>query len=148
MGLKKWIAVNHLRSCPECQSELDKLRIATALVHEVIQDDEPVTSDSIWDDVRLRIAGERIAESTRRPKARRPRFHNWVPALIGITALFILFLVGERMGPIENQSMNNEITSNIPVVEHVDKPGVTVMTFKTDDPKVTIVWFFEEENES
>ena len=35
---------------------------------------------------------------------------------------------------------------SLPIIENVDRKGVTVMTFKTDDPKVTIVWLFEEES--
>ena len=40
-------------------------------------------------------------------------------------------------------AMDNEFP-NYPIIENVDNPNVTIMTYLTDDPKIKIVWLFED----
>jgi hypothetical protein len=102
-------------------------------------------TDDLWERVLYRLPQERRAAAASVPP--RPKRHGlmFVPAAAAIAVVLILMFSGDgtrrRNG---TPSQLDAVRSKIPLVKPTDH-GVTVLTFQTDDPRVTIAWFFEEE---
>lgn len=132
----------HLTACQPCRRELKELEAARCIAADAVRTRAASVRDiELWQDVVCALPRrEGTLESVPIHKKGTPQ--SLAPLLIGAAAVVIalLFHEGRRAQP----STRPEI-AELPVVESVDEPGVTVMTFQTDDPKVTIVWLFKDE---
>lgn len=150
--LKNIVVGRHIHSCEECGAELQRLKRMSEVVIQSLRDKEVTDFDeSFWEWVLFRLPKERAAQESFLIKDKKQiwSFRKIVPALIGAAAILVALFIGySRRLLWHDLGSENDATLNYPVVENVNKPGVTVMTFKTDDPKITIIWFFEEEPNS
>ena len=67
---------------------------------------------------------------------------------VGIATVILVILIGfwinnNQTPELITKSLNDQVV-NYPIIEKVDNPNVTVMTYLTDDPKIKIVWLFED----
>ena len=149
---KQFIVRNHLQNCENCRLELGKLQRTRDIVTDALRQEETANVDSqLWERVLYRLPkGSTDKDRGTRTERTIPSvLHRLAPALAGI-AIFLIIVLIRFIPPLHKQNRGPSMpsSSHIPVVESVNKSGITVMTFKTDDPKVTIVWFFEEESKS
>jgi len=131
-NLRRWLLNRHLKHCGPCQKALTRLETVNALAAEALAA-APPDSPSLAEAVLLGLPPAKrriIKESTGR--------RSWRFALPAMAAAVTLALLMVQRQP----TRLPEVYQHLPVV--VEAPeNTTVMTFKTDDPKITVVWFFK-----
>jgi anti-sigma factor RsiW len=151
----------HLKKCPDCAEELERLLKTTALFSNSLKPSEnEQLKDNLWAYIESQIApipksvinepGDSLIEKVLSPLfafTKRPAFA--VPAVLVILILLTFKLFGPAEAPNvavvgELEIQSTEKISDYPVVEKVHKPDVTVLTMNTSDPKIKVVWFFDE----
>ena len=144
---RRRVVEHHFRCCHACAREHAHLAKSRNLVSgALLSQSGSVSGDALWKHVLSGLRRERPASD--KPHRISSPWRVAVPALVGAALVCIVTFLGERLPDQKSLHRNEEGSIPIPVVESVNQPGVTVMTFLTDDPKVTIVWFFEEEPNS
>ena len=135
----------HLVHCTACAAELDKYAAIRQVTTQTLSTLD-IEYDDIWHSVLYRLPERKPYSAPSTMAKTRRRFRTVSYVLAGVAVLFIALFVNYRSHEKEEiVDANVQNKASLPVVEYVDKPGVTVMTFKTKDPKMTIVWFFEKE---
>lgn len=144
--LKKLIVENHLKHCDACRAELLTLKKSHGFFVQTMLEKTWEMDSFLWDKVQHRLP-ER--EKIRRKVATNRWIKSGFRFSLGLAVLLILFSVQKPKHIVDLPlpiQQNPLIARDYPIVENVNKSGVTVMTFETQDPKIIIVWFFEEEN--
>jgi hypothetical protein len=147
-GLRRNRIRLHIERCESCRKDLVRFQKTREWAGQAIRQKElSISHDSCWEQILYKLPRNATKRSKTAAEKKYSPFHRIVPLLIGAAAILIMLLMGD-VGPFINRRTEQPepIVRNLPVVENVNKPGVTVMTFQTDDPRVTIVWFFEEES--
>ncbi len=146
---KQLLVQRHLQSCKKCQLELIKLKKARDLSVQFLNRKQTTIADNtLWEDI-LPVLPEEKSKKTqliKKPNQRRSPILKWIPAIAGIPIIILIVIINNLYKEPQQQKQQENNSINYPVIEGVNKPGVTVMTFQTSDPKITIVWFFEEES--
>ncbi|MBN2414840.1 zf-HC2 domain-containing protein [bacterium] len=133
----------HLASCPSCRKELEELQAARILAADAVRTRAAGVRDTdVWQDVVYALPRREMSVRPS-PVKKAGALHRLIPIFIG-TAMVVVALLFHEGGQLRRGSSPPHI-AELPVVESVDEPGVTVMTFQTDDPKVTIVWLFKDD---
>ncbi|MFO7891910.1 MAG: hypothetical protein R6V04_16410 [bacterium] len=144
-----WLIRQHLKKCPSCRIDLKELQQTQQITTEAIRSHNiQINNHGIWNEIVYRLSHNTIIKTKSKNK-NISFWHKLVPGLIGLVILVIIVFVTEQSGikkPAVDQAMHNG--DPVPVVEDVTDPHVTVMTFKTNDPKITIVWFFKDNPQS
>ena len=137
----------HIEHCDSCRKELAKYQATLNLARASLKRKElSVSHDSLWEQILYRLPRDNRNGSKVVPVKKSRPVYRLVPAVLGAAVIIILLLMGDG-GPFRTEFLEPPqpvAARQYPVVEQTD-PGVTVMTFQTDDPKVTIVWFFQKE---
>ena len=137
----------HLAQCEECRSELEAYRSTQAVMRDAVASRAfDVDAEVFWQGVR---AGVLAAENTA-PKStqRKPIFGTGWRVAFAIAGIVGMLLLGRYASkPDDAQNPVSEVVSE-PVVEDVDMPNATVITYHTDDPNIKIVWFAKDDSES
>lgn len=142
---KEKVVQDHLDRCIKCRNHFESLRISGNTFSKAIRDQSiPILDTGFTENVINRIfetqSVSAVLSGIRRPKL------AWALSAIAVAVVFLFFLMlGDRF---KLKSEKDTFTSprTLPLVEKAE-PGVTVMTFTTDDPKITIVWFFQDNNQ-
>ena len=141
---------HHISRCEECYLEWRKLQKTREIVVYVLrQTERKILDKQLWKRVTYSFYQEEAGEiPTSKTVERRNKFiPRLVFPLIGLAMVLVLLFVKLEWKAIKlwhNQSAGK----CLPVVQKVNRPNITVMTFQTTDPKVVIVWFFEEKPRS
>ena len=137
--LNRWLLNRHLKHCGPCRQALTQIETVNALAAKALAAKalaaDPTHGPSLAEAVLFGLppAGGRIIKKT---TGRR----SWRFALPAMAAAAALTLLMVHRQP----ARLPEGCHDLPVV--VDAPeNTTVMTFKTDDPKITVVWFFQND---
>ncbi len=131
--LKGWVVRRHVRRCDACRAELDRLKSVSRLAAQALESEPPETG-SILESVLLALPP---AEP---PAVQRPlRHRGWALALSAMAAAVVLTLWVVRR---PSNAPIVDAGPDLPIVAEAPE-NTTVMTFQTDDPQVTIVWFFQ-----
>jgi hypothetical protein len=141
----------HIRRCETCSSELNILENSKKVINWSLDKKKiSVQANELWREIRNQLPD---SETTETIVVKRIKWkENFIkkPAYIVVGSALILFVVlfGLRMKESEQSQKLAEAQENTfqnyPVVEKVNNPNVTVLTYLTDDPKIKIVWFFED----
>lgn len=127
----------HLSTCGSCRLELEKLNGIRSVSVDALSALQPESSD-LWEELLYKLP-KRDPAPERKVK---PLVRYAIPVLAGC-ALILFLLLSRDLSRIENS--DTIAAARVPVLEEVDMENVTVMTFQTDDPKITIVWIVEDE---
>ena len=141
---KKQRIQHHIDRCKSCQNQLESLRISCNTFSKAFRNQQiPMTDKNFTNNV-MRHIPEPQKIYTYKKRTAYIRL-AWAFPAIAVAAVFFFFLI--RGDLFKEKSSKETFTSHraLPLVEKTE-PGVTVMTFQTDDPKVTIVWFFQNDN--
>jgi predicted anti-sigma-YlaC factor YlaD len=147
---KKLIVHNHLIKCKNCHLEYNKLNKVKNLTKKSIAvQPVPNIDTQFLEKIILNLKKQKEQKRHHRKTFKDPRIiiKRTVPALVGLVLLLLVLILGDDYYLKKYHKIKSiDESISYPVVEAVHKPNVTVMTFKTDNPKITIVWFFEEES--
>lgn len=149
----------HLSRCEACASELRLMQRTSNLTRSAMTvADQSLQDTDLWEAIEEELpktdpceAADTAFPAERQKVLTSPAgarsWKKWSPAVVGLAVLLIfsLWLKPRQTGILSPDSPEAQI-SELPVVEEVFNEGVTVMTFKTSDPKITVVWFFQEVN--
>lgn len=150
-GWKQLYTRFHLRRCEECRLELNRLTKSNRLFSSAMVQKEPkISAVEMWGNIR-----NQLPETPEQPVQKIVRKENLIRkpafAIAGFTIVMLALLslkTGNFLNTSEESSItknsDGKVTKNYPIVENVE-PNITVMTFQTDDPKIKIVWFFEND---
>ena len=135
---------DHLDHCQSCQNQLESLRISTKVFSQALQDQHILPIDKNFADGVLDCIPQPREVYSFSQRKLRTRI-AWAVSALSVGVIFLLVLI--RGEVFKRAGSENAFTSprSLPLVEKAE-PGVTVMTFQTDDPKITIVWFFQNDN--
>jgi len=158
---------NHLLACVSCSTELLKIKNHIQLFTEQLKPaSSEVMDDELWDQIIQAINSEQRISSFSRTKTVKQILKSvWLNSLVSIrsvplrkravvfASLFIImamiilsifkFSISPQMWS-QKMSQSKKTLTDYQVVESVNKPDVTVMTFNTNDPHIKIVWFFDK----
>ncbi len=146
----------HVKRCQKCQATLAQLQRWRRQVQERVQTQEPPSSlPDLWPGVIARITSPAPSRRARRT-TRMPLLRPALALIAGLVAIFAIHRLEknarERLIAQAGQNMSLAVQQNatpaFPVVEDVKMPNTTVLTFRTDDPRVTVVWFFSQGQEN
>ncbi len=146
---KRLIIQHHLQSCESCRLEFIKLKKTRDLSVQYLNHRQMIIDDdTLWESILSQLPEEKSKKTQliKKSKQRRSSIQKWIPAIVGIPIIILIVIMSILYKKPQQQEQQENNAINYPVIEGVNKPGVTVMTFKTSDPKFTIVWFFEEES--
>ena len=150
-GWKRSYTRFHLRRCEECSLELNRLKKSNRLFSSALEQKElKISAAEMWSNIRNQLPEtpkqpvQKIVRKTN--PTRKPAF-----AIAGFTIVMFAVLslktgnfLNNNEGTLITKNSAEKVTKNYPIVENVE-PNITVMTFQTDDPKIKIVWFFEDD---
>ena len=151
---------NHLQHCPACRVECARLGKATEHLKHALQTGErDVPNPLLWQQIEERILSEQresVSRISHRPGAAGQWNWRMIPARamarLAFAAALVLLLftvlwIANHQRPWNFASQSDvaerATLSRMAIVESVEKPNVTVMTFHTEDPHVKIIWFFD-----
>jgi hypothetical protein len=145
--LKQKQLQHHLKGCEACRVELSRLQKTRELArHSLLQKEISMPDTRLWEQILYKLPKETSQKQKLSRREKTSRLQRLVPMLVGAAAVVIILLIGDARQTADHGSNPSEpLVRNYPVVENVERPGITVLTFQTDDPKVKIVWFFEDE---
>jgi hypothetical protein len=134
----------HIGLCNACRSEYEAFVAVRRISRQTILSRTPDWESGIWPKLALDL--ESIPNRSH-GKTGRKRYPRLAYSLAGIALAIFLFLwirpepfrKARSTGSVPGPTMSS-------VVEEVHMPGVTVVTFETDDPNFTIVWFFQDKS--
>ncbi|NQT24431.1 zf-HC2 domain-containing protein [candidate division KSB1 bacterium] len=137
-GRVRW----HVRRCESCCAELSVYTKTREQVQATLRtQNENLSDEPIWPQIGSRV---KIIRNSQKKSGARIVPLVWrkaVPVLAGAFVLLIsLWIHHARQSPAPEI-----LRSVLPLVEDFHEPGVTMMTFETDDPTISIVWFFKDD---
>lgn len=138
----------HLNRCEACRVELGKIQRTRQLMSEAygaMQVEPP--DDRFWEQVLYRLPRRDTEDARAKTRRAKKVTGRLVPVLAGLAAIAVILVFGIRRPGMEIMDPITRPPATVPLVEGAE-PGVTVMTFQTEDPKMTIVWFFEDQDQS
>ena len=141
--IKRWVIRFHVKRCKSCCEELSLYQKTRAQVRRVLQNKaQELPQEAIWPQIEARVEIIRKSHQKRERKTVHKIWKKAIPALAGVIVLLLSLWIHHA-----KQAPDQEILKPVlPLVEDFYKPGVTMMTFETDDPKISIVWFFKDED--
>jgi anti-sigma factor RsiW len=148
--LHRWenlLVQHHLKRCDSCQAELENLnRITVAAAEALRQQREELPRTDLWPVILPNLP--KVAEPVGMNPTR-PLWQHWPSAAaLAAAAVLIILLIGrDRLSLTEDRSLASQQIEP-PAVEEVFTPNTTVMTIQTEDPKVRIVWLFQDDSKS
>jgi len=158
---------NHLSRCKSCVSELDKIKKSLKVATQTCdpQQDE-IQTERMWQNIQKEIKSARAVQVKTKYSLLVERFQSFLSnilnffkykplniklgfaasALILFAAIFLFQTQRTEKEPtiFAELKPHSSALEQYPTVEKVDKPGVTVLTMKTEDPHIKVVWFFDE----
>ena len=151
---QNWRMALHVRFCSRCQHALAELQCMRRQVQDQLrQINMAPPGPDFWVGILQRLhAGEAASpnpEATRQPFVfwLRPAIYAAAGLLLIVSAWFLEDRAQEKLAASRDAPavlVDQKHPRYQPTVENADMPGSTVLTFRTDDPKVTIVWFFTD----
>ncbi len=158
---------NHLSSCKTCEAEFCRIEKTMELT---INNFEPKQSESVkesmWQNIQNEIKPTRAVQVQTKYSLFVEKALSFVSNSIdffkhkplniklgfaaSVLVLFAIIILFQTQRPEKKTTIFAELKPHssaleqYPTVEKVDKPGVTVLTMKTDDPHIKVVWFFDE----
>jgi len=130
----------HLDQCMSCRKYFENLQISKRLFSKAIREQSIAPLDqSFTESVMNHIPDKQLTYITPR-KTSKLRL-TWAGPAAALVITFAFFII---RGFIMNKPQSEDF-DRFPLVEKTE-PNITVMTFQIDDPKITIVWFFENDN--
>jgi hypothetical protein len=168
--LSKWKmnrVANHLSGCKTCFSELGRIKKTMGLTIKSFELKQNASvTESMWQDIQKEIKPESLIQTQtkfslfveqallfvpdridffkRKPLNIKLGFAASVLVLFAAIFLFQTKHPGNETTIFAEQKPHSSILEQYPTVEEVDKPGVTVLTMKTENPRIKVVWFFDE----
>ncbi|MBC8180827.1 hypothetical protein H8E88_06860 [candidate division KSB1 bacterium] len=168
--LSKWKmnrVANHLSSCKTCESELERIQKAMELTVKYVEPKQGESvRESMWQNIQNEIKPYRaIQEQTiysvfvdealsfvssvlnffrLRPLKIKLGFAASALVILAAIILFQTQSPDKEAKIFAEQKPHSPALEQYPTVEKVEKPGVTVLTMKTDNPRIKVVWFFDE----
>ena len=141
-AIQRWIVHRHVRQCNACCAELSSYQRTQAQVRTVLQGkSENRPHEAIWPQVQTRVE---IVQKAQKRRGIQTVPTIWRKAILVLAGVFILLI--SLWIHHAKQAPDQEILKPVlPLVEDFHEPGVTMMTFETDDPTLSIVWFFKDE---
>jgi len=129
----------HLARCKSCRKEYEAIqRTRDWAVHELQKETYTVSDSDLWQDLVYRLPREAPGYSVKRKRFRAETRKKLAACLAVFTGLaVVIFSLLQHA----TDSQNIKSGRAVPVIASIEDPDVTVMTFATDDPSVTIVWF-------
>jgi hypothetical protein len=129
----------HIRDCPSCA------RLATRILEETAALDDYLTAEAGADavDVVLRRAGIASSPSAVAPSRSRPAWARpsaWV-ALATAASVTLLLIIRERPPAPAPTAVALAVEGASPLVQSSSERTVAVM--QTDNPDITVLWFFQ-----
>lgn len=163
-GKEQRLVRQHLAECESCSREYEKLKAAVSLFSESLQAKSTDISDELWEGFLSQIQepiirpsrklfpiefGYLLLQTQKLLMARKRRFALAVAGIAVAVSIALLLLLRQSPLPPQTAPPDQQITDQnaeqIPIVERVNKPNVTVLTFETSNPHIKIVWFFDED---
>ena len=165
--MKMNYVANHLSACKACVLEFDKIRKTMELTVKSIEtkQDESV-KENIWQQIQNEIPPAPSIQVRAKPAIIIDKIRSFVSNIPNLfrnrplniklgfaaSALFIfaaIILIRTQITEREptmfaEQKPHSSVLEQYPTVEEVNKPGVTVLTMKTENPHIKVVWFFDE----
>jgi anti-sigma factor RsiW len=141
----------HLAGCPACARALDSLRASDRLLRGA---GVPAVSPERWDAFRrdltaaLNEADRDARRSARVREARpvEPQARRWVPAVAVACAAALVAVAGVRSADLGR--LLPWVPGNECIVDSIESyaEGATPMFFTSEDPEMTVIWVFSDEN--
>lgn len=154
---------NHLGTCEACSDEFEKIKQYIGITVDSLKEEHNEPDQQVlWQQIQDEIESKAKYENPERTaKIRKPfesnffkqPFHQPYKTAFSLAVSFVLVLlvfsifILKDTDKIDMATNNQKTVSDLgkyPVVEAVEKRNVTVMTMQTDDPKIKVVWFFDE----
>jgi hypothetical protein len=139
-GLGQTEVARHIRACAACARAGEIILGTTASLNAFLDRGVPVPDlDAV-----LRRATTSETTPPRKaegpvPLASRRGSRRWV-ALAAAASIAALLLLPERPAPLPPLATVATATTTLPTVESA--PGQTVAVFETENPDITVLWFF------
>lgn len=136
----------HLRECPSCRAEFDRLQKMRALIREGLSASVAGAGqelDAVAERVRQRLARE-TAEEARAGRHKDARRRAWgirvlVPSAAVVMLLAaVIFTVYKPRTPVIQEAYTNEC-----IIDSIESGPGTVMVFKTHGSRMTVIWVSE-----
>lgn len=147
-GLTSILLRWHINRCEYCRSALSMLEGSNHIVRSAFARRKiSIPEDELWKQIEpeiQRVKSPQIDWAERKkPLLVKPAYLVAGLAVIVLAAVVGLWKVNSSPPETANGVATKEV-NEYPVIEKVDNPNVTVMTYLTDDPKIKIVWLFED----
>jgi len=141
----------HIRNCESCQAELKILKKSTVVLQSAIEKKKmSIKGDEIWQQIQTQLPVSESIKTTKFTGVKWKEILFGKPAYvaIGFAAIILVILVGFWQNKNQQTEMVAKVldaqTQSYPIIEKINNPNVTVMTYLTDDPRIKIVWLFED----
>ncbi len=140
----------HVRTCPRCAAIARRVLEDTESLDRMLQGSASVRELDV-EALLARAEGTDRSEATHPPitegsagRPRRKRTSRWVAlaAAAGLASLLVLARHGRRLDQLPRQAANAAARTEQPVPTVEASPGHDVAVIPTDDPDITVVWYF------
>lgn len=149
----------HLGVCEACSEELERIKqyigiTADSLKADQVEPDQQVLWQQIQGEIESRPKNKTSEKKIPDLFFNKYPFFQPYKTVLGLAVSCLLLLLVFSPFTIDNtdkehSEINNQKTvselDEYPVVEAFENKNATVMTMQTDDPKIKVVWFFDEE---
>jgi hypothetical protein len=141
-GIRGRLVERHLAGCADCRSECDTLVSVRRISRQALLS-RMIKSGSVhWSGLAARL--ENMPESIDRKTVRHKHFRLAFNAVGMILAVLIILWTRHTPQKKAQSDYLNLKKQLPPIVEAVHMEHVTLVTFETNNPHLTIVWFFQD----